>query len=363
MPVRRGRRPRRPHAVRAQPALSEFVRVVVPHLRSALISTIARERLSRAARQVPSSDLAGFECALDEARRTADLIVRLPPAGFDIPTGGGALWRRIHSLSVRLRDNLAPHFESVNVMGLEYDVPSDDTAIPPPALFFELNSDVGREGRTPHLIALTGELFGRSAMRATAALLRRCVEALPADSAPFQLGAMLSRPGEAVRLVISDVPPHCLLAYLRDIAWKGDERSVSNVVNALSPYVDSFALSMDLAHVVHPRIGLECYVSPGSGFLPGWRRLLDRLVEFELCSAAKADGLLAWSGVCQESTCPDVWPPHLRWGDRLLGPRATSVIARTLGHVKVVVQPERPLEAKAYLGFAHYWIERRAQHE
>lgn len=343
--------------------LDEYVRVVAPHLRRSILSDDVRDRLQSVARQVPLSDLAGFECVLGEASPRVDLIVRLPRVSFDVPVARTAdpIWRRVRTLSRRLRDRSAPHFASVRVMGLEFDLPSAATALAPPALFFELNGEA--DLRAPRVIALARELLAGGLRSTGEALLRRCVEALPAASAPFQLGAMLSRPENALRLVVSDIPANGLVGYLRTIGWTGDDRAVADVVLALSDRVESFAVSVDLAHAVHPRIGIECYVAAGSGFLPGWRLLLERFHELGLCTRAKAQALLAWSGVCQETTCSEPWPRHLRWGDRLLASRATSVIARTLGHAKVVVRPGSPLEAKAYLGFAHYWLDRRASTE
>jgi hypothetical protein len=364
MQVSIGRRAvRRRASVPVRPMLSEYVRVVAPHLCDSLLSARARGRLHSVARQVPLSDLGGFECALGDAPPRADLIVRLPRVDFDLPAARtiDPVWRRIRTLSTRLRDRSALHFRSVNVMGLEFDIPSAPTSVAPPALFFELNGE--SDLRAPRLIALARELQGDPLAPACAALLRRCVEALPAASMPFQLGAMLSRPGEALRLVVSDVPPNRLVGYLRAIGWAGDDRTVADIVHAFSDRVESFAVSMDLARSVHPRIGVECYVRTGSRFIPGWRLLLERLEQFGLCTPAKAQALLAWSGVCQEATCPVVWPRHLRWGDRLLASSAISVIARTLGHVKVVLRPGSPIEAKAYLGFAHYWLDRRAKRE
>src|SRR5262245_41393383 len=163
-----------------------------------------------------------------------DLIVRLPTIGFDVPVARAhdPVWRRIRALSTGLHDQSLAEFQSVNVMGLEYDLPSTATPVSHPAVFFELNADA--ELRAPRLIALARELLGRPLPPAGAALLRRCVDALPASSAPFQLGAMLSRPGQALRLVVSEVPPNRVAGYLRAIGWVGEDRTVANVVSALS---------------------------------------------------------------------------------------------------------------------------------
>jgi hypothetical protein len=341
------------------PPLSECVRVVSPHL-GALATERARSSVRRLARSVPSSDLAGFECALGHAAPRLDLIVRLPRTLADFASAheDDPVWRRIAVLSRRLHQR-SPSLEGVNVMGLEFDVPLVDAApVRSPALFFELDREA--DLAAPQLVRLTSQLLGNSLAADCAALLGKCLSVLPARSAPFQLGAMLSRPSQAVRLVVSDMPPDELARYLRDIGWIGDNEPLTAAMSALADRAESFALSMDLAHSVHRRIGIECYVAGGPSFVDQWRLLLEGLVERGLCTSAQADALLAWNGVSQENSCPDTWPRHLRWGDRLLASRAISVIARTLGHVKLVVEPGLPMQAKAYLGFAHYWLDRRA---
>jgi len=209
------------------------------------------------------------------------------------------------------------------------------------------------------LASLAGELLSRPLARDTALILACAVDALPTRSVPFQLGAMRSRPGDALRLVTRNIAGSRVVGYLRAIGWAGDDRMVTRIIRALVPAVDSLALSLDLMDAVQPRIGIECYVKPGSRFRSDWRRLAERLVELDLCTSDQAAALLGWSGVCRPETCAAPWPRHLLWGDRLLASRAASVIARTLGHVKIVLQPGSPPHAKAYLGFAHYWIEAR----
>src|SRR5262249_36567362 len=102
---------------RLPPTLFEYVRVVTPSLSEALISRHARVRLHRVARQVPLSDLGGFECRLGRDRSRMDLIVRLPTIGFDVPVARAhdPVWRRIRALSTGLRDQTLAQFQSVNV--------------------------------------------------------------------------------------------------------------------------------------------------------------------------------------------------------------------------------------------------------
>jgi hypothetical protein len=69
------------------------------------------------------------------------------------------------------------------------------------------------------------------------------------------------------------------------------------------------------------------------------------MVDLCLCSPEKRDAVLAWPGQDSFWTAPDRWPVEAVG----LG----GVCVRFLSHLKVVGQPGRPPQVKAYLGFRY----------
>ncbi len=116
-------------------------------------------------------------------------------------------------------------------------------------------------------------------------------------------------------------------------------------------------LSMDLGNAVQARLGLECFIDRRPERIHQWRVLLDYFQDVGLCTSTAARALLSWHGICQRGACPERWLRSLDLVDRLLGPIAVSLFARFLSHIKIVSQPETPLQAKGYLGVAHYWFD------
>ncbi len=80
------------------------------------------------------------------------------------------------------------------------------------------------------------------------------------------------------------------------------------------------------------------------------------MVEGGLRTPAKKNAFLAWPGLSQKSSVPDLWPSNISFGDRFLGSRAFSIFCRRVSHIKLVYQPSIPLEAKGYLAFGHGWF-------
>ena len=89
---------------------------------------------------------------------------------------------------------------------------------------------------------------------------------------------------------------------------------------------------------------------------PRWAALLDLLTADGACTPGQRAGLLAWPGVNDPGNSATPWPGDLMLASLLQPPDRFSAIVRQLSHVKVSYQPGRPLEAKAYLGWAHTWL-------
>ena len=343
-----------PHAT-----LDDYVSVVLPHLDTNLVSTQARISLSKISTLLPASDLAGFEFSLG-AGDAVDLILRIPRIGLAaLPAhlASDANWKFVFSLSRELAEGRPPLAGLINVLDLEFDV-ARSSPVPKASIFAELNREPPLDVES--LVRVAERLQGKPLSSPLATSLTRCWQALPLGARIIHLGVMSARPGCGLRLVASRIPRDGLFSYLRAIGWQGHPSVVGGEVFSLSNLVTSISLSFDLRPEIDDRIGFECFMLPCEAPTVRWRALLDRLEEANLCLPLKADAFLAWRGVCERADGPSTWPRQLAWGDLLLGPEMTSVIARFQSHIKLVLQPHCGPSVKGYVGFAHYWLPRSA---
>jgi hypothetical protein len=341
-------------------ALEEYLVLLAPYLHSAVLSTRASAYLRRLAHVLPATDLAGFECGLGTGIAPVDLIIRLPHGGLRL---GKALrqnpcWQLVANIYRQLEDDSSVAGD-VNVIDLEFDLLTAPPAVPVPGVFFELS----REPAQPKALIeqIAERLCGAPLPSRLRRSLAQVVEALPPRGRIIHLGAMLSRPGGGLRVVVGRIPDSGLFEYLRQAGWAGDRQQIEDGIACFGSHFDTMLLSMDLSDTVSPRLGFECHIDPKPGRSEAWRVLLHRMVQLKLCTPAKAAGLLAWPGVSLRHEHPTNWPRHLRWGDRLLGDRAASVVVRFLSHLKLVSRPTQPQELKGYLGFAHYWLDQNGR--
>jgi hypothetical protein len=149
---------------------------------------------------------------------------------------------------------------------------------------------------------------------------------------------MLSRPDGRVRLEIAGLRASEIGDYAAEVLghpWVRDSA-------ALFQGFDKLTLAVDLGATISSRLGIagSCFRSPTRE--PRWGELLADFVDRGLCSPAKRDAVLRWSGSDSVWTAAD-WPVEELGG--------SFHLARSLSHLKLVAWPDRPPEAKAYLAF------------
>ncbi len=223
---------------------------------------------------------------------------------------------------------------------------------PLPAVFFGIMPNAPPEVVPQALRVLSGGMAPQILEKVS-----ECQRVLPPFGDVFQVGLMLSRgPVEAVRLCIWLRSPQKLLPFLQRVGWRGDEDLARAALTPLHRMVDAVALNVDVGVTVHDKLGFECYFHKNRqpAREPRWKAFLDSLVREGLCTTRKRDALLAYPGHVEEGAAAP-WPGALSRVSALLGPCHVSAFARTLHHVKVVYEPGRPLEAKAYLAVNHLW--------
>ncbi len=369
-------------------SFEEYLRPITAYVPPALISPSAFSDICSVASVLPSTlahNTFFFECRLGERAPRADFSVlarsscgRSSLAGLH-PTSTlparlmtDTVWRRVGDFAVRWADPSSPLYHAVDNVWLEFDVDGLPPDVPVPSIFFapqpngqmddiEVAGEPNAEGclatveRTIRLLS-GGEPPPR--------MLEGCFRALSSDEKVFQVGLMLSRGEDTVRLCIRLRSVERIMEYLTVVGWPGDEADLRGVLELLARSVDRVALAIDVGDAVRPKIGLECSFAGNRQPRrePRWDAFLDSLVLNGLCTSDKREALLAYPGYVDEATRDMPWPAALRQASQLLGGRSLSTFVRSLHHVKIVYRPGDPLEAKAYLAGNHHWHNQSGQH-
>jgi hypothetical protein len=340
-------------------SLEESVVAVMRFLPEALLSPASAQRIAETARWFPDalSPQFGFECRLIDDSRTVDFIMRVT-----LREGGAAILAGMHP-NIRLAEQLTDHIawqrirdfcvcwanagSSINrhtqSLWLEFDTSTFGNP-PVPGVFFNISnlesinrastktsaSNDNRWVLETAIPLLRDPLTGGVAQR-----LARCFDC--PNGHVLQIGLFPGRAINAVRLFIYAPSSADLLSYLDHSDWPGDLRELQAAINPLFEIGDQIYLDLDIGDVTYPKIGIECQFDdlrqPGQE--PRWRRLLDYLVDSGVCTDSKREGLLSFPGSSVENFIYQ------------------RVFFRGLHHIKLVYQPGRPLEAKAYLGGRH----------
>ena len=336
--------------------MKDYLAIITPHLHSDLVSPEALSHIQSLAQILPASSLAGFECRLGANQSRVDFQVSLPRLTLNLPQQflTHPVWQFFQYFCQEWIEPSSFLYQRVERIHLEFDLDKERSQIPLPCIFLKFNQETVID--VQNLIKMTIRLLDSKVSPRLESNLRRCADSLPTGATISHLGAMLSRKANAVRVNVKGISPEQLSDYLMQIGWSDPTNTFSTLTSTLSEFVDSILLSFDVGDTVLPRIGLECFLDKQPYEGGQWELFLDYLVKAGLCTPAKKNAFLAWPGLSNKSSVPDLWPSDISFGDRFLGSRAFSLFWRRLSHIKLVYQPGIPLEAKGYLAFGHSWV-------
>jgi hypothetical protein len=335
--------------------MADYVAALRPCVPQALVSEHAMSAILAFAGSLPPCPLAGFECRLGPDQSIVDFQVQVPRRQFHLSGGFSQSpeWRSLQPFWDAWLDESSTLHKSVSQTGLEFDM--ERSTMAGPAVFVALRNDAGTD--LDRLTAVAVRLADEASVARAAPMLRACVEAMPERAFLQFIGAMRSRATSALRVNVSGLSAGQIAGYLEDAGWPHPVAPLQPILATLGDFADEFAVCLDITDRLLPRLGIECILREQPVHEPRWRGLLDYLTDLDTCTMAKGQALLTWTGDTLERQMPGSWPQNLFWGDRLLGDRAVSTFYRYLSHTKLIYQPGRPIEAKAYLGFCHQWLD------
>ena len=364
---------RPPHPVPAGRSLGDTLRALAPYVPGELVAADSLRRIATTVDRLPLAvtGFFGFECPLGENSAKADFECRitrlhgghavlaghsaahvLPPAWREHP-----VWDRVGRFCQLWAEPSSPFHANVRDLWFEFDVGhARSPEVPLPSVFFGPPPALDAAAYGWMLESAIPLLRGSPLPPPIERTLRDCLDALPAEASVRHVGLMLARPTDAVRLVVKDLPFDSLAGFLDRVGWPGASDAAHA---ALSPAArlgpSPRMLSLDIGARIGPRFGLECFLSAGAETSSRRASFFDYLVADGLCVPAKRDALLAWEEWAHEPDRAAASPEHLAPLSELVGLPVRGVFVPGLSHVKVSYQPDRPLEAKAYVAIYLAW--------
>ena len=355
-------------------SLAQYLDLIKPDVSEQLIDAAHWADIAAIAQWLPGpiTNFFGFECRLGDPTPQADFLLSVgtDEAGQRILAGQSPryplnpallkepVWQQVQQFTQTWLNESSDLYPNVNNIWLEFDVDGNSTEPPIPSCFFGSQTICVKPDTTgpsaPPLhrwVSQTAiaQLQGRPMDAALEAQLRHCLDALPVDSHVFQVGLMLARPVNMVRICLRDITPKQVLSYLKKLGWGGSLKALSSCLMMQSQLTDRIDVDLDVSSQgISTKLGLECYLPAQPQLNPAWSQLLDYLVTKGWCLSAKREALLQYPGFARERDHGDRWPSYPRQLSQLLGDRREGVFFRGLHHIKLVFHTDRIVEAKAY---------------
>jgi hypothetical protein len=353
----------RPRGVGRYP-LAGTLGLATRHAPTVLVPPAARDRVLQVAGRIPAAltRAAYLECRLAEGPDPVDLIFRVEREGAEILAGrhpgvnpsrllaSGPAWNAVADFCRAWLNADAddPAWRIVRHVWLELDLDQPDfpfaPTLPPPSVFVAFEDDATAAMDADQVLDLVERVIEPLAPYAmdedTRARLRGVLACRPAGAAVPYAGVMLSRPRQAVRVYLSRVPGAAVPGLLNEVGWPEDQgRMAAEVVAAMrdagAPEVGMLHLDV-LEGALLPRLGVEYTLErkPQIRGRVAEQSFLDTLAERRLCEPDRRDALLAWPGYEVLTLRHELWP---------------SLLARRVNCIKLVHEPDREPQMKAYL--------------
>lgn len=346
-------------------SLDESLQIVLPQLSPALVGPDAVKKIGSIARNLAPIHCAGFECRMGDLSASADFQQRILPGEGEAKRlkqhvlatrlADSPIWRRIADFCGLWNDPESRLGRRITGAWLEFDLQGPSNDLPAPSIFLAIEKRLAGERAIAAVKDALDQLVA-SPERAPLSGLERCVAACPDGTRLTDVGVMLSRKPDVLRVVVGPMRVSTVATYLAGIGWPGSPEDLEPAFACLPDRTEPVVLSLDVGPVVYPRVGIEFFPGIQPGDSPIWETLLDRMVDQGLCRPEKRQALLGWPGRTDPTETDAPWPAALIYGSLLKRGDRFSVIGRRLNHVKWVIEGTKAVEAKVYFGYGYLWL-------
>jgi len=327
---------------------------IAPGLSTALLAPVHAQAIGDLCSLFPfdaASDF-GFESRLGNPEATCDffLQIRKERAGSGIIAGksevarlspvllNNPFWQGISKLFEAWIEPSSILNKRLELFWLEFDC-LESSFNPIPNIFFKINGNTeSRKAQWGSMLEVLNEIYGiLFRIKFPAGLgenLKRCTEALPQYANIYQVGFMIPRKTEAVRLILNGFRDDSIIEYLKNIRWPGEIDAIHKMIERYAVKFDHTAFNLHIGEMVLPFFGTEMYLSDMSQPIwdPRWREILDFLEAENLLLRGKREGLGSYSSKKKVS--------YLLPVNYISG----------INHLKIAYKPGMPLECKGYFG-------------
>lgn len=223
---------------------------------------------------------------------------------------------------------------------LEMDYDELDKPIPQPCFFFNAGQIIKESQVDDELLyKALKHLLDDKQLESLWLNLQSIVHQLPSGIGLFQVGVMLARHSDRVRIFTAELTREQLLDYLSNIGWQGSFPQLQELFELVHPYSDgNYILDFDVIEQgASEKIGINFGLKTKE-ILPDF---LENLISNQLCTEEKNQGVIAWPG---------------SFGTYLGSGYGFTALLKDISHFKIACSPEAGLKAKAYLRVAGVYM-------
>ncbi len=236
------------------------------------------------------------------------------------------IWRKIADFV-----NFWP--STIGDIWFEMDYGEYEKPIPQPCFFFNASQiKKGTEVQEQLLFNALKQLMDMEQLELLWPNLQGVTNQLPPEAGLFQVGVMLARNNDRVRIFTAELTREQVTEYLSAIGWQGPFSRLTELFELVHSLSDGqYIVDFDVTREgVSGKIGINFGLQTKK-MLPYF---LEKLVTHRLCTDTKRKGILAWPGSQGSFLGPDY---------------GYTALIKNISHFKIGCSPEEDFKAKAYL--------------